>query len=819
MSKRHSRRSPRPQTQQRAPRQLAEALDSARSDLEAGNPQAAIDQLGPLSGQFSRSPELFTLLGYAHLAAKDLFSAAEHLRRALDLGRDSSLYIPLASIYHKLELTGLSLDAFRRIPRDRLAEPELEELDLAKSMLEAEVSDLAVILGLKTHLVEATLRHLGEGQLALQQQEYLRCVAENRRAIRIAGPWPPLVNNMSMAYFFSGNRADAIATAEQVLAHDPHNLHALANLIRFVNQSGDHARARALWERLKPLPLVDRGSLRKKIEAAAELGEDEAVYELFQARDALVGNADAAFDDWETRHLAVALANTGRKGAAELLAGQASRTPWIREMVAALEDDRPGPGWSGRYPYESAFSLIPHSELGGFFEHLAREGQLSEVKFRREIERFVARFPQIVRFGERLLLEMQDAKHGILLLQTLATPEAYAALQSFAFGKAGPDNARMQALMVLQSAGQIDPDRPAQVWIEADGEWHDVALQSYELTERELSYAPAVIDLLERGAQALNAGAEEEAERLLRRAVQLEPRATEAYSNLGVLYNRRSRPEKAIQMYRQAIAIDPAYVFPRCNLALNLLDQEDVEGARQSLEPVLEVKRMHPLEAVMLGYVQARILVEEDDYPAARSALGLSLEIDPEYEPALDLLDHIELVERVMGGAETFLGQMRARAKNRRRKLQTVLKSEAPPLREVLELYTKDQLTGIARLVLSSGGWSALRKAALIDRIMAELMDSHHLRRIVSDLTPVEAAALHKVLDAGGALDWDAFDREFGNDLEESPYWNWHPAESVMGRLRSQSLLAESTVAGEVRVVVPEELREPLWELIRGGGT
>jgi hypothetical protein len=53
---------------------------------------------------------------------------------------------------------------------------------------------------------------------------------------------------------------------------------------------------------------------------------------------------------------------------------------------------------------------------------------------------------------------------------------------------------------------------------------------------------------------------------------------------------------------------------------------------------------------------------------------------------------------------------------------------------------------------------------------------------------------------------WPEFDALFGNDLDASPYWNWHTAETTMGRLRQRGLLVEATVKGELLIVMPAEL-------------
>jgi hypothetical protein len=75
-----------------------------------------------------------------------------------------------------------------------------------------------------------------------------------------------------------------------------------------------------------------------------------------------------------------------------------------------------------------------------------------------------------------------------------------------------------------------------------------------------------------------------------------------------------------------------------------------------------------------------------------------------------------------------------------------------------------------------------------------------------------ERAALHSVIEHGGAMPWAEFDARYGNDLEESPYWDFHQPESVMGRLRERGLLVEAKVDDELWVVVPVEVRALLAE-------
>jgi len=94
------------------------------------------------------------------------------------------------------------------------------------------------------------------------------------------------------------------------------------------------------------------------------------------------------------------------------------------------------------------------------------------------------------------------------------------------------------------------------------------------------------------------------------------------------------------------------------------------------------------------------------------------------------------------------------------------------------------------------------------------LCDLDNLERIVGDLNEDERAALRQVLAHDGAMPWQDFDAAYGNDLEESAYWQWHVPETVMGRLRERGLLVETTVDDTLLVAIPSELRRGLREIL-----
>jgi hypothetical protein len=224
--------------------------------------------------------------------------------------------------------------------------------------------------------------------------------------------------------------------------------------------------------------------------------------------------------------------------------------------------------------------------------------------------------------------------------------------------------------------------------------------------------------------------------------------------------------------------------------------------------------RFHPQEMAFYSYTQARILMRREEHERARGALELALQVYPGYEPAQNLLDRLTWILQFEEDNESFWEQQRKRDQAKRARLQGQLSTRNPSLAEALPLYTKNALTGMARVTLRFGGWSALRKAELIERIVAALADPEGLEYVVAGLDDQEQDALRLVLSYGGHMSWLEFDAAHGNDVDESAYWDWHEPETTMGRLRLCGLLVEMTVNGDLLIAVPSELRRPLREIL-----
>jgi tetratricopeptide (TPR) repeat protein len=798
-------RSERPQ-RRRSRHEFQEALEQAHSLIDRDQASEAIKLLEPFLASYPRAADLHGYLGCAHVVAGNIWAALASYERAMELSREPGYWLPLASLYMDLEWNAHALQAFRQVLRHELHVAEGQDVRGMIAHLEASVQETAQSLQIPAMQVEKGLRYLEIAQRALQAGDYAACVAANRQSVRLLGYWPPPHNNLSLALFLNGQPEEAIAVARQVLARDPYNIHALANAIRFLAWTGREEEARALWVRLKDREPQDERARLKMAESAAVLEEDEQVYALLEPLDKQTWAKLPGLSEQIQLHLAVAEANLGKAGARRRLQALRGENPWVSQLLAALDAGRPGPGWAERFPYFQFSDLISRERMDQLVELLGREGSMPPDRFRRLVESFAAQFPSVVLAAEKLIWEESQPEAGIGILKTVATPAAFAALRRFGLSQAGDDEIRHQALFALSEAGQIAAGETLRVW--SQGEWREVQLRGYEIhDERRTEYALQVADLLDQGEQALRQDDQERAERLFRRALKLEPRAVEAYNNLGTIYARRQDHTRAKEMFHAALEIDPLYVLARCNLALYVLDEGDPEAAQAMLAPLADRPGFRSLEMAFYSYTQARILIERKDYDAARKALQMALQVWPDYGPAKTLLSRLETVSTTGKGFRSFFERQRKRDKARRARLQAKLSTPDPSLSEALALYSKEALGAMGHVVLRWGGWSTLHKAELAERIAGELQEVDNVARIVTDLDDTERGALRRVLAWGGTMPWADFDAEYGSDLQESQYWQWHVPRTRMGRLRLRGLLVETTVEGALLVAIPLELR------------
>jgi Tfp pilus assembly protein PilF len=133
-------------------------------------------------------------------------------------------------------------------------------------------------------------------------------------------------------------------------------------------------------------------------------------------------------------------------------------------------------------------------------------------------------------------------------------------------------------------------------------------------------------DALVRDALAhLEAGRADEAERLLYRALALQPESAEIHNNLGNALRRAGRVEGAINAYRSAIALAPGLAAAHFNLGLATLQRGEAAAAAQCFRTALKAQPDLADAHLNLGF----LLEEEGDHAGAIAAYRGAVAADP----------------------------------------------------------------------------------------------------------------------------------------------------------------------------------------------
>ena len=208
------------------------------------------------------------------------------------------------------------------------------------------------------------------------------------------------------------------------------------------------------------------------------------------------------------------------------------------------------------------------------------------------------------------------------------TPESLEALRDFALGQRGPDRLRQEAAQNLRKAG-ILPAGPVRMWVK--GQWQDVLVFGFEIHEEpNRVHRPHVEDLAREALTALRNDDAQEAERLLKQALEIEPDALDLLNNLATAYRLQGRHDDCKHLVHQIHQRDPDYFFGRINMALEHLEKGDLKEAREMLTPLLSRQRLHITEFTSLAQVQIELCRAEGHKDAARLWLQIWEDVDPD---------------------------------------------------------------------------------------------------------------------------------------------------------------------------------------------
>lgn len=795
--------------EERVQRRLNYLLEQVYGYLDRNRPDRALDRLDQVAQGLRERPEYLVAwaetlyeLGRAH-------EALERLRPEFEKDEvDPAIAYTFASLNARLGYNATAYAAFSRYAE--VVEDDPLNLDSAKAALEL-LEDYLDRAASGTQLSRHAFLEVGllndEGQVRMQHSEFETALRIFDRAREMAPNWMGPRNNRSLCLYYLGRVEQAVREAEAVLSEfDPENTHALANLVQYLSAVGRDEEVQAYLELLRAKHPQEDHSLEKRILAFGFAEDAEGLWKVAQDLPDQE-RLPPSFGSASYYLLGAGAANLGHVEAARELFLKArdlgdplERAQRALDALDRSGDDEPpnGPGLDGRFPYVHFSELLPNQVVEDLLE-VDRMGSTARAE---RLSKLGQRYPQLVAVGEKMIWDEAEVRAGVDFLSLLDTPAAYEAIRRFASSQHGNFEDRMGAFHRLKESGQLSSDETHRAWDEQAGTWREVRTMGWQLHD-EPDDPPELAEDFDEIRDLIGEDDFETAERRLDDLWERHPGRPEVASLYGALCVYMGQVGRAEDWFRRALRQDPEYHLARVELASLLAFEGDPDAAATELAHVERAEKLSYM--VLAGYLRANaeIAMERGQFESAEESIQRLEDVFPS-SPWPEMLREDLLEARFRHSQRNDLHRY-----HRRKRGQVI--APGAKLVTCLDRVSREALAGTAR---AWGVSSAGRKAELIERLAEAIDDEENLGNQLQDLRGKDRRALRAVLKAGGWMHWKHFRVEHGDDLNESPYWQWHEPNTVPGVLRMHGLLAIGTHEEQVIVVIPEELRSPLENLL-----
>ncbi len=620
------------------PRELHRAVRKARELLERKRYTEVRQLLEPLEQTYPDELYLLSTLAQAYHYLNDRRNYLRLVERVHKLEPDDPMNtLALGSAYQMEGRFALALRVFRRFlerwPEHEEANPVREQVQA----LEEEVLPIIAEAGFigEEGIALAALHE--ESQVLMEQGQYTQARATVERLLAERPNFVSALNNLSQILFLSGEAQQAIATARRVLEIEPENLHALSNLTRYLYLTGQAEQAEQCANRLRLVEARTVDACIKKAEAFSYLGDDQAVLDAYHEAEGWIDKSSQAH---LLCHLAgVAAARLGQQEQARQYWRQALELyPGFELAEQNLRDLSQPPGQrNGAWPF-SLNMWLPKRTVDDLVTQLKVWKKGEDQALKQSCQRFFEQHPEVVALIP-ILLERggPDSHEFVLQLASAArTPELLVALRDFALSQQGTDRARLKAVTLCSEEGLVDRGQ-VRMWMQ--GEWQEVILMGWEIhgEPEGQRYSPKAEQLMARGMECIRRLDVDEAERLFKQALELEPGNPSILNNLAAAYNLQGRAEESEQLIQQIHQQHPDYFFGRTNMATHYARTGKLVEAEELLRPLLAKKRLHMSELAALCGAEIELALARKNRKVARSWFEMLQQAYPDC-PHLELL-------------------------------------------------------------------------------------------------------------------------------------------------------------------------------------
>jgi tetratricopeptide (TPR) repeat protein len=798
------------------PEEIPQILEEA---FDSGDFARALEAMDAAPRRLQKEPE-FMLMRATVLMSLGEDQEAFQILRELERKnpRLTALYLPLAMYYMDQEWPAHALQAGKRALADRdLTEESRASLDELIQEATTMIQFVEKELGLPFETVQRACNFHEQAQMAMDENKFSEVEHFSKEAIKIAPNWNPPHNNRARALYFSGRTADAIAVSEAVLARDAKNTYALQSLAIYHFGLSQPEKAREYANRLEKLS-------KKFHEDGLEIEQLITVLSLVEDTPALwkiakhyldVPSEDLFGRSWYC--LAVAAVRSGKwKDALALIekANEEELPPTGKNLLEELSEvaDQRQPRLAWMPPAYPGADILFHPKVLAEWEFLlhSAKGDMLSPSQKRKYDVFFQKYPFMVAAMKCLLWGKESSEMALEMLGMMDEPEADTEILRFALSDAGNREARLNAIMLLIQAGRYTGPKIVKIWDDDIEEWSEIELNTQRIGDIKANIQPKTLILVEKARKTKN---QQEAIALLRKAIEMEPTSPIAVFNLGVMLTQSGKTEEGSALIQRSVEVDPNYTYGHASIALVEAGKGHEQEALDHLDVVTHAEVIAPDTAVVANLAWADLAIQKRDLEAARQCLDIVAEIDPEHrllEKYEKMLEEAEELDEKFGFL--FEYQRKSAERAHQKLLKTPLTAEMS-LRACLDGYTKDMLVGSAHFLRTT---SSGKKGELTDRLAESLLDEEFLQETLGeDLEEKEREALKWLLETDGVHSWKEFVRKYGDDLEESPYWNYNEPESIPGRLKVSGLLFTGMLDSQQVAFIPADMRPLLRKLLK----
>jgi tetratricopeptide (TPR) repeat protein len=575
------------------PNKYEEAIDIARDDPDEG-----VELLRDLAKKYPSDPSVRHALGVTLLELHRPAEALPHFEHALsreDRGSDmqGNIYVGLMMSYGML---GMEIHARRAAKRAK---------DLG-------IKDIPEPGELRGDLPQGA----NEKELLLFEQARFKTISGQSRQglsdmkafLKRFPDYMPAHNVMTTGYFLLGDLPNYQKATQDALERAPRNIHALLNKVRLVLLTEGLEAAKTWRERIADAAISKEekitGGALAQAQAFALLEDDEGVEQALE-----LSYQDEADDDDPVAELYDDILGERKEG---------ERIPYhqVKDLI---------PGWLKRWQELSRSKQLPRimkadlETLPGFLEILPHYLGYEEET--------------VARLLAALLLENPDlpAPHG-------PWPEV---LKNLATVGPGEEDTRRQILILLLQKGLISNEEV----LPFEGSEAGVKLLELELyTEPEESYlSNADKTRYAKVLEEMRAGKMSKARAALEELLTKYPNSTSLLYNLALAEAHDNTLPKGKERSRdrleKLVAEHPAYLFAKVQLVRELLNEGNIERAKEILVLPEGVKRFHIDNYTAFMSAQGQLALAEGNKEQAEKILGMLEEMVGEDDSSYRILE------------------------------------------------------------------------------------------------------------------------------------------------------------------------------------